>query len=118
MKHTELVVWQKSIELVELVYRVSRKFPSDERFGLCTQIQRSSVSVPANIAEGHGRKSTKAYRNHLSIAHGSLMELETHITIARRLGYIAENEATDLLSMTGEIGRMLNGLQNSLSPDT
>jgi four helix bundle protein len=118
MKHTDLVVWQKSIALVEAIYRISKLFPSDERFGLCTQIQRAAVSAPANIAEGQGRKSTGAYLNHLSIAHGSLMELETHVMIARRLGYISEETESDLLNSAGEVGRMLNGLQNSLNPES
>ena len=82
------------------------------------QMQRAAVSVPANIAEGHGRKSTNAFLNHLSIANGSLMELETHLQISLRLGYLAEQQASDILLKTGEIGRMINGLRNALAAQT
>lgn len=115
MRYSDLIVWQKAMDLVEGIYRLSRLFPGDERFGLTSQIQRSAVSVPANIAEGHGRKSTGAYLQHLSIACGSLAELETHIQIARRLGYISEDLAGSTLEAIAEIGRMMAGLRTSLN---
>jgi four helix bundle protein len=115
MKHSELQVWQKAMDLVVDAYQFSRALPADERFGLITQIQRAAVSIPANIAEGHGRKSTQAYINHLSIAHGSLLEFETLIQIAERIGCVSSNEVKLLLDKTGEIGRMLNGLRASLT---
>ena len=72
MKYGELVVWQKAMDLVERVYGLTEKFPTEEKFGLTRQLRRSAVSIPANIAEGHGRKYTNAHLNHLSIAGGSL----------------------------------------------
>ena len=114
MKYGELVVWQKAMDLVERVYGLTEKFPTEEKFGLTSQLRRSAVSIPANIAEGHGRKYTNAYLNHLSIAGGSLMELETLLQLTARLGLI-ENEAQNLLlAQTDEIGKMPSGLRNSL----
>jgi four helix bundle protein len=118
VKYSELLVWQKAMNLVEAVYRATRGFPSNERFGLVSQLQRAAVSVPSNIAEGHGRKSTGAFLQHLSIASGSVMELETQLQIANRLGYMALGEANELLAMTDEIGKMLAGLQSSLNPQS
>ena len=85
MKYEDLIVWQKGILLVKEIYQKTKKFPPDERFGLISQMRRSAVSIPSNIAEGHGRKSTQAYINHLSIAFGSLMELETLLKISNEL---------------------------------
>ena len=115
MKYSELKVWQKSIDVVVDVYAMGKKLPPDERFGLISQMQKAAVSVPANIAEGHGRKATNAFLNHLSIANGSLVELETLTVISRRLGYIDSQREEAILSATAEIGRMMNGLKQSLS---
>ena len=106
------------MEVVVDVYRLTRTLPNEERFGLVSQMQRAAVSVPSNIAEGHGRKFTKAYINHLSIANGSLMELETQLIIGRSLGYVAEPQCDFLLQRTNEVGRMLNGLIASLNPES
>src|SRR5262247_2320641 len=106
MKYSELKVWQKAIDVVADVYAVSKTLPQEERFGLISQMQRAAVSIPANIAEGHGRKATNAFVNHLSIANGSLVELETLITISRRLGYVDEQRKESILSSTAEVGRM------------
>jgi four helix bundle protein len=84
--YRDLIVWQRSMELVGLVYELSRKFPNEELFGLTSQIRRAAVSVPSNIAEGQGRKSTKDFLRHLSISYGSLMETETHGQIAEMQG--------------------------------
>jgi four helix bundle protein len=111
--HKELVVWQKAMDLVVAVYRITKTFPRTETYGLASQIQRAAVSVPSNIAEGHGLKQTQAYARHLAIANGSLTELETQLEIARRLGYLnAENES--VINQAGEVGRMLAGLRRSL----
>lgn len=115
MNHSDLIVWQKAMDLVTGIYKITATFPSEERFGLSSQARRAAVSIPSNIAEGHGRKSTAAYLNHLSIAYGSLMELETQIQIALRLNFIVAAETTTLLEQTSEIGKMLNGLKKSLS---
>jgi four helix bundle protein len=116
--YADLEVWKKSMNLVEETYKLARAFPGEERFGLVSQIQRAAVSIPSNIAEGHGRRSTRAYLNHLSISYGSLMELETQIQIAHRLDYIDHNSLRQMLDKTSEIGRMLNGLQQSLNPES
>lgn len=97
------------------IYQATSTFPDEERFGLTSQMRRAAVSVPSNIAEGHGRKATAAYLNHLSIAFGSLMELETQIQISDRLCFIASDISSGLLLKTEEIGRMLSGLKKSLS---
>ena len=116
--YADLDVWVKSMSLVEEVYKFTKALPSDERFGLITQMQRAAVSIPSNIAEGHGRRSTGAYLNHLSISDGSLMEFETQIQISQRLKYIDQALQIRLLNKTAEIGRMLNGLKHSLNPES
>ncbi len=115
MKYSELIVWQKAMDLVTDIYKVTAMFPGEERFGLSSQARRAAVSIPSNIAEGHGRKSTAAYMSYLSIAFGSLMELETQIQIAARLGYLDEGKVITLLVQTDEIGKMLSGLKQSLA---
>lgn len=115
MRYSELVVWQKAMDLVTEIYKITATFPADERFGLSSQARRAAVSIPSNLAEGHGRKATGAYINHLSIAHGSLMELETQTQIAVRLSFIAEDKASALLKQMDEIAKMLSSLKKSLS---
>lgn len=115
MKYSDLQVWQKAMDLVTEIYKTTSTFPGEERFGLSSQARRAAVSIPSNIAEGHGRKATGAYLNHLSIAYGSLMELETQTQIAVRLNFIPEDNASALLRQMDEIGKMLTGLKNSLS---
>ncbi|OGQ73587.1 MAG: hypothetical protein A2235_02615 [Deltaproteobacteria bacterium RIFOXYA2_FULL_42_10] len=112
--YRDLEVWQKAMDLTMECYKVTKEFPKSETYGMCNQIQRAAVSIPANIAEGRGRQYTKEFRQHLSIAYGSLMELETHILLAERLGYIDVEESKPLMSKTAELGRMINGLQRSL----
>ena len=114
MKYEDLIVWQKGILLVKEIYQETKKFPADERFGLISQMRRPAVSIPSNIAEGHGRKSTKAYINHLSIAFGSLMELETLLKISNELSYLPKEKLIEFLKQAGEIGKMLSGLIASL----
>ncbi len=111
--YKELKVWQKAMDLVIESYRVSRLLPKAEMFGLTSQIQRASVSIPANIAEGHGREHLGDYLRHLSIASGSLMELETHFLIVTRL-YIPMDEVNRALEMVREVDRMLSGLTKRL----
>lgn len=113
--YRDLVVWQQSITLVSEIYLATRSFPSDERFGLTAQIRRAAVSVPSNIAEGQGRCTTGEFRQFLGNARGSLLELETQLTIARKLSYINEESGVRLLRQVTEIARILNGLLNSLS---
>jgi four helix bundle protein len=110
----ELIAWQKALDLVEETYKASKSFPKDELYGLTSQICRAVVSVPSNIAEGQGRDSTREFRHHLSIAYGSLCEVQTQIFIAQRLTYLKEEQVIRLLSMTNEVARLINGLSNSL----
>lgn len=112
--YRDLLVWQKAMDLVVGCYRLTEGFPKSETYGLSSQLRRAAVSVPANIAEGQGRESIKEYLHHLSIANGSLMELETHLLIAGRLRYAEDRELTPLLAQTSEVGKMLTGLIKSL----
>jgi four helix bundle protein len=113
--YQELIVWQKSMDLVEEVYKSSRDFPREEIYGLTSQIRRASVSIPSNIAEGRGRRTTSDFLRHLSIAYGSLREVETQILIGRRLKYITQASLEGVLNLAGEVGRLLNGLMASLT---
>ncbi|HEU0007149.1 MAG TPA: four helix bundle protein, partial [Terriglobia bacterium] len=112
--YLDLRVWQKAMDLVVTSYEVTKPFPQTELYGLVSQIQRAVVSIPANIAEGHGREHLGDYMHHLSMANGSLMELETHFFLAERLGYLKVESLNRLLDQTAEVGRMLAGLIRSL----
>src|SRR6266849_2281302 len=114
LSYNDLLVWQRSMDLVEMAYRTSRTFPREEQFGLTSQLRRAVVSVPSNIAEGHGRESLGEYLHHLSIANGSLMEFETQIAISSRLGYLQADGQTRVLELSKEVGRMLAGLTRAL----
>ena len=102
---TDLVVWQRAMELVKQVYVLSKKFPADERYALTDQLRRAVVSIPSNIAEGSGRSSNADYAHFLSIARGSLYETMTQLRIAVDLGYIPEL-SEDINSKIDEVGRM------------
>ncbi len=108
--YRDLEVWQKAIDLAVESYRATQLFPKSETYGLAGQIQRAAASIPANIAEGHGREHIGDYLHHLSIANGSLMELETHILVAGRLKYLEQRQVEQLLAQAGTVGRMLAGL--------
>lgn len=110
----ELIVWQKSINLVTEIYRITEKFPSNEIYGLTSQLRRASVSVPSNIAEGNTRRSKADYLQFLRIARGSCSEIETQIIISKNLEFI-DNTIFETLSFNIiEISKMINGLINSL----
>lgn len=113
--YQELIVWQKAMDLVEQVYVVSKSFPREEVYGLTSQLRRAAVSIPSNIAEGQGRRTTPDFLRHLSIAYGSLREVETQILIAARLRYLKDGKCQDVMNLTGEVGRLLNGLMASLA---
>ena len=110
--HRKLLVWQEAIKLVEMVYRETSRFPLDELYGLQTQMRRSAVSIPANIAEGAGRTTLKELLHSLGIASGSRAELDTHLHIAYRLGYVAAN--SELVAQLDRVARLLTGLRKSL----
>lgn len=112
--YRDLLVWQKAMDIVVESYRIAALLPKTETYGLISQIQRAAVSIPANIAEGHGRDHLGDYLHHLSIANGSLMELETHILLLSRLSYLSTNETEKALAMTAEVSRMIAGLSKSL----
>jgi four helix bundle protein len=112
--YKDLTVWQKSVSLSLSVYKMTNRFPDAEKFGLTGQIRRAATSIPANIAEGWGRGSTKEYIQFLLVGRGSLMELDTHVLIAHRLGYLAEDQFDTLQKSIEEIGMMLNGLIRAL----
>jgi four helix bundle protein len=111
--YRDLHVWQSAIDLVVDVYRFSEAFPKYETYGLRSQLREAAVSVPANIAEGHGREYLGDYLYHLSVTNGSVMELETHCIIAQRLRYGAPADLPTLLERAAEIGRMLAGLHRA-----
>ena len=113
--YRDLEVWQKSMDLVTEIYRLTHRFPKEETFGLTSQIRRAAVSVPANIAEGYGRRHRKEYLNHLSIAHGSLLEAETHLQIAVRLEYLDRGQVKSAWELMQDVGKMLRRLSESLS---
>jgi len=102
------------MDLVVSCYGVCKTFPTVEKYGLTSQLQRAAVSIPANIAEGKHRQHTKEFLQHLSIASGSLAELETHLLIAKRLKYISKEDIYSLLEQTTEISKMIYGLRKSL----
>ena len=112
--HSDLLVWQKSMDLVEQVYRLARELPDAERWGLISQMCRAAVSIPANIAEGYGRQATGEYRHFLSIARGSLLELETHILLCQRLGYTQSEATRSMLDKMEEIMKMITALISKL----
>jgi four helix bundle protein len=112
--HRDLLVWQKAMDLVTECYRLSNRFPRSEDFGLRLQLRTAAVSIPANIAEGRGRTGIGEYLHHLSIAHGSLKELETHLEISRRLDYLAPEVLNEVRERVAEVGRLLGGLIRKL----
>ena len=112
--YRDLVAWQKAMDLVVMVYQGTAALPREEIYGLTAQMRRAAVSVPSNIAEGHARRTTPDFLHFLSIARGSLKELETQVFIARRLDYINEQQESELTSLTAEVSRIISGLTSSL----
>jgi four helix bundle protein len=111
----DLRVWQAAMDLVAEVYRLTQLFPKHETYGLASQIQRAAVSIPSNIAEGHAREHIKEYLHHLSMAQGSLAELETQLEIASRLNYISLDQLNHNLASITSLGKQLYALRNSLT---
>jgi four helix bundle protein len=112
--YQQLKVWQLGIQLTKSAYVLTQNFPIDERYGLTSQMRRAAVSIPANIAEGHARDSTKEFLHHISIALGSLAELETMLVLTREFGYGDMSAIAALLQNTNEESKMLRGLQKTL----
>ena len=113
--HRDLIVWQKAMDLVVNVYRATDSFPKAEVYGLTSQIRRAVTSIPANIAEGQGRRLTKEFLYFLANARGSLWELDTHLESAARLGFLSSEVHEELRSQLDEVGRILNGLMRSVT---
>lgn len=112
--YRDLVVWQKSTDLVEMIYQISHAFPASERFGLTSQLTRAAISIPANIAEGNARGTKRDYAHFVAVSKGSLVEAETYLHIAVRLGYITQTVIAPVISLMNEIGRMLTTLRARL----
>ena len=111
----DLLVWQKAMDLAEMVYALVKLLPKDEQFELSSQIRRAAVSIPSNIAEGQGRKSNREFIRFLSIARGSRAELETQLMLAQRLGYVTKEQIAPAILLCNEVGRMLHALMQSVS---
>ncbi len=112
--YRQLRVWQRGMQLAKDIHLLVQNFPKYEIYGLCSQLRRAAVSIPANLAEGHERESTKDYLRHISIAQGSLAETETHLLLAESLNYAASKQIAPLLDICMEQRRMLSGLRRSL----
>jgi len=108
--HKKLNVWKKSMELVLMVYKVTKKFPDEEKFSLTFQIRRSSISVPSNIAEGATRNTKKDFNNFLNIAQSSLSELDTQMELSKNIGYIGKKTYNEIDSIMENVDKMLSGL--------
>jgi four helix bundle protein len=113
--YRDLTAWKKSIDFVVDIYAFTREFPKDEQYGLTAQLRRAAVSVASNIAEGKGRSTDKELVLFLHHALGSLCEIETQLTIAKRLGFSSDNDSTRLSEAASELGKILNGLINALN---
>ena len=114
--YRDLIVWQKAMKLVTEIYRHTKSFPEDERFGLTSQLRRCSISIPSNVAEGYGRNSTQDYIRYLRIANGSLFELQTQLEIALNLGFLSDESFSILFESSREIERMLSSLIKKINP--
>lgn len=112
--YRDLRTWQASMAMVKAVYVATRDWPREELYGLTSQVRRAAVSVPSNVAEGQGRGTTREFLHHLSIAYGSLCEVETQILIAKDLGYVAADTTGELLAQSAKAGAMINALSNKL----
>jgi four helix bundle protein len=112
--YRDLVVWQTAMALAEDCYRLTAAFPREEMFGLTSQIRRAAASIPANIAEGHGREMTGSFIQSLRIAQGSTKELETHLLLAQRIGLVGADTVKATLGRCEEVGKMLRALIRSL----
>ncbi|MBR3566609.1 MAG: four helix bundle protein [Paludibacteraceae bacterium] len=111
---TNLQIWQKGIDLAQIVYALSDELPKNEKYGIISQIQRAAVSIPSNIAEGAGRATDKEFTHFLSIAIGSSFELYTQIILLERIGYIDKNKISNLINMIVELQKMLIGYKRKI----
>ena len=112
--YRNLIAWQRAMDLAEAAYVLTDRFPGDERFGLTSQARRAAVSVPSNIAEGHGRGTERSLLSFVRIANGSTKELETQLLLAERRRYITADDLHPVMNLADEVGRLLTGLRRSL----
>ena len=112
--YRDLIVWQKSMVLAKLIYRVTQGFPSEEKFGLTSQMRRAAVSIPSNIAEGQARRGTREFIQFIAQAEGSLAELDTQFTLAIDFGRVEATRTEKAVALIEELGRMLNALRRKL----
>ena len=113
--HRDLIVWQRGLELVDETYSSTDRFPPREQYGITAQMRAAAVSIPANIAEGHGRHTTREFLRFLAIANGSLRELDTYYEVSLRRKYATPAELGSLGNLMDEVGRMLSGLRSALT---
>jgi four helix bundle protein len=114
--YRDLDVWQRTMDIVVEIYRVTRAFPAEEKFGLIAQLRRAAVSIPSNIAEGRNRLGAAEFRRFVSIARGSVAEVETQLAVAVALGFVGAREIASLSSRLDELSKMLFGLHRRLAP--
>ncbi len=114
-QYKDLVAWQKAMELVTEVYRLTKDFPEHEKFGLVSQVRRAAVSVPSNIAEGQGRATPGEFKQFLGHARGSLFEVETQLLIAENLALVDQDKTQRCLDLVQDVGKLVNGLIRSLN---
>jgi four helix bundle protein len=112
--YRDLTVWQKAMDLAEMIISLTATLPREQVYGMSAQMQRSANSVPSNIAEGHARNSTKEYLYHISVSLGSIAELETQLILCGRVKFLSEDEVKEALSLSDEVGKMLRGVQRGL----
>ena len=115
--YKKLIVWQKAMELVVAVYAVTEKFPRTEQYGLSSQMRRSAVSIPSNIAEGQARHGTREFLQFISHAMGSLAEIETQVALSERLGHCVSADTAEIERLIADLDRMLRALRRSLDKE-
>jgi four helix bundle protein len=112
--YQNLIIWQKAIDLVKQIYTITNNFPKSELYGLTSQIRRASVSIPSNIAEGHGRRTSKEFAQFYSVAYGSTLELETQLYLAKELGFLSNEDYGKIHQNLQEVSKMLNSITYKL----
>lgn len=113
--YRELIVWQRALDLVEVVYEITRQLPPQEQYGITAQLRRAVISIPTNIAEGYGRATQRDFANFLSIARGSLMETEALLLVGERLGYLRSEMSTGAHDRIDEVSRLLSSLRRRVT---
>lgn len=113
--YRELISWQKAMLLAKLTYKLTAKFPAEEKFGLISQMRRAAVSIPSNLAEGQARRTSGEFVQFISHAEGSTAELDTQLTLSIELGFCSPGDAVDVIGLIQELRKMLNALRRSVS---